>query len=296
MSSDVPAQRARLTRGLLQGKLNTLQVSGPKTHNMTCSRCGSDNPANSLACEACGCEILSHDRSPASAWPPDDAEQVPTSKLALAALALGLLAIFPPAGIGAIVLGHVALVGIRKSAGGLRGDNVARLALACGYLGLALFAVALFGAAHYLKVPVKELVLGRANHVPSPTATSVNTSAPSAKSLQEIHGMNALLQLSVAETVHYHSNPKLGYACTTTQLQASGFTDEVLTAVAEQGYNLSISSCTQGAGGKITSYIAFAQPRTGSGLRSFCTDHTSRIRTPADGNLETCAANGTLVK
>jgi len=262
---------------------------------MTCSHCGSDNPATSLSCGACGREIPSADRSPASAWPPDGAEQIPTSKLALAALALGLLAIFPPAGVSAIVLGHVALAGIRKSAGQLRGDNVARLALACGYLGLALFAVALFGAAHYLKVPVKMLVLGP-NPVPSATATPVNTSAPSAKSLQEIHGMNALLQLSVAETVHYHSNPKLGYACTTTQLQSSGFTDEVLTAAAEQGYTLTISSCTQGAGGKITSYIAFAQPRAGSGLRSFCTDHTSRIRTPADGNLETCAANGTLVK
>jgi len=72
-----------------------------------------------------------------------------SSGLALASLICGVLFLFVPAAIAAVVLGHIALVTIKRSAGRLAGQGMAIAGLVMGYLGIgitALFTIAVIFA------------------------------------------------------------------------------------------------------------------------------------------------------
>ncbi|HVO59170.1 MAG TPA: DUF4190 domain-containing protein [Dongiaceae bacterium] len=68
------------------------------------------------------------------AW---DAPQTSSNK-ALASLICGILFLFWPAAIAAIILGHLALVEIKRGAGRIKGQGLAFAGLAMGYVGLAI--------------------------------------------------------------------------------------------------------------------------------------------------------------
>lgn len=64
-----------------------------------------------------------------------------SSNKALASLICGLLFLCAPASIAAVVLGHLALVDIKRSAGRMSGQGLAIAGLVMGYLGIALIAI-----------------------------------------------------------------------------------------------------------------------------------------------------------
>jgi type II secretory pathway pseudopilin PulG len=122
---------------------------------MFCGKCGSQNPDESRFCAACGAPL-----QPASAAPPAGQPQTlpptptppgqptfvappTTSGKAVASLILGFLFFAPPAAIAAVVLGHMSLSDIRKSAGRIQGQGIAVGGLILGYLGILMIPILL---------------------------------------------------------------------------------------------------------------------------------------------------------
>src|SRR5258708_5953040 len=92
---------------------------------MFCSRCGQDMPEGATLCAACGQQITLTN-APGTGLSPQTSAGISgsstsqkTSGLAIASLIFGILFIFFPLSIPAIVLGHIALSQIKKSAGPL---------------------------------------------------------------------------------------------------------------------------------------------------------------------------------
>ena len=77
---------------------------------------------------------------------------VPTSGKAIASLICGIFTLFFPASIAAIILGHLSLSAIRKSAGRLGGRGVAIAGLVLGYAGITLIPLILIIAA--IAIPI----------------------------------------------------------------------------------------------------------------------------------------------
>ncbi len=128
---------------------------------MFCGQCGSPNADGAKFCGKCGSALQTPTTAPAAlapaaaesllpgtpqvSTPPDQAPH--TSGKAVASLICGFWFFFFPSAIAAIILGHLSLGDIRKSAGRLRGRGVAVAGLVFGYLGVVLIPVALVVAA-----------------------------------------------------------------------------------------------------------------------------------------------------
>ena len=116
-----------------------------------CPACAKTNEDAAAFCSQCGANL------PATAYvPPQAAAQQPamqqpgaakTSGLAIASLVSGFLFFIFPAGVLAIVFGHVASSQIRKSNGRLKGAGIALTGMILGYAGIALVIVILLIAA-----------------------------------------------------------------------------------------------------------------------------------------------------
>lgn len=264
---------------------------------MLCSQCGFDNPENSSSCKSCSREIdpAASSSFDTTGWLAGESSSSKTSRLALASLGLGMISVFPPAGLAAVVLGHASLAGIRQSNGNLRGCDVARLALICGYLGLAIFSVVLLAASWYLELPVRALLFSTPEFVTPASALSSRPPDPGS-SLNEMHAMNALLQVNVAETVHYHTYPELGYACDLKKLKGTGLANDTENVAAQNGYSLLIDSCDRSPSGKVITYQALAIPTMTRDARVYCTDRTGIIRTADAKDYSSCSKTGIAVK
>ncbi len=106
----------------------------------TCQKCGYPNSDEGRFCLTCGNALLP---APAAAVPPD---QVHPSGKAIGSLICGILFLFFPAAIAAIVLGHMSLADIRRSAGRLSGNGIAVAGLVLGYFGAAMIPVLIIAA------------------------------------------------------------------------------------------------------------------------------------------------------
>jgi type IV pilus assembly protein PilA len=125
---------------------------------MVCGRCGSLNTDGARFCGKCGSPLQaaapSTTPSAAGGTIPVDAavanahgQPEEMSGKAVASLTCGFLFFFFPAAIAAIILGHLSLGDIRKSAGRLKGHGVAVGGLVLGYLGVVMIPVILIVAA-----------------------------------------------------------------------------------------------------------------------------------------------------
>src|SRR4051812_3798139 len=167
---------------------------------MNCIHCGSTNPETQALCVHCGRDPIVQDEWPAdlNEWiPPELPPEPVTSRLALASLGLGLLAIFPLAGIPAILLGHAALIQIARSSGLKRGRDVARLGLICGYTGLIIFCSLFVGAARYSNLPLKSMFVSSLSAAaPQPTTAAPEPihSFLSNANDHEVRALEALVQ------------------------------------------------------------------------------------------------------
>jgi type IV pilus assembly protein PilA len=105
---------------------------------MYCPYCAENIPDDTKSCPKCGTQMGSPlPDSPAFRQPlPPDFEP-PTSGKAIGSLISGLFFFFLPASIVAIILGHLSLSEIRKSAGRLKGQSIATAGLILGYIGIA---------------------------------------------------------------------------------------------------------------------------------------------------------------
>lgn len=118
---------------------------------MICALCSAENPRDGRYCLKCGA-LLQGQRS----LPPqplyENAAAVPysgpteTSGKAIGSLICGLMFFFFPIAIVAIVLGHLSLGEIRRSAGRLTGRGVAVAGLVLGYAGVSVIPIMIIAA------------------------------------------------------------------------------------------------------------------------------------------------------
>jgi type IV pilus assembly protein PilA len=126
---------------------------------MFCGKCGAQNTGENRFCAACGGPLQPISAAPAPQ--PAQPQPVPpaqpgqpvyvapptTSGKAVASLILGFLFFFFPAAVAAVVLGHISLSDIGKSAGRIQGRGIAVGGLVLGYLGIAMIPIILMIAA-----------------------------------------------------------------------------------------------------------------------------------------------------
>ena len=131
---------------------------------MFCAQCGSPNPDGAKFCGKCG-QDQSGDSAPPAAGAGPTASVPPvqpasalakplaglvnhpaTSGKAVASLICGFLFFAFPVPIAAIILGHLSLSDIRKSAGRLTGEGIAIGGLVLGYLGVLMIPIMLIVA------------------------------------------------------------------------------------------------------------------------------------------------------
>jgi type II secretory pathway pseudopilin PulG len=126
---------------------------------MFCGHCGSLNPDEARFCGKCGTALQTSGASTAAPIAPGAPipagvaagtpyiQQEETSGKAVASLVCGFLFFFFPAALAAIILGHISLSDIRKSAGRLKGHGIAVGGLVLGYLGIVMIPLILIVAA-----------------------------------------------------------------------------------------------------------------------------------------------------
>ena len=239
---------------------------------MFCSGCGNNISADARFCRVCGKEVSAASAGAPAASPPAAIGPPQTSGKAIASLACGVFLFVFPLSIVAIVLGHLSLSEIRKSAGRLKGEGIAIAGLVLGYLGLAAIPVILIVAA----IAIPNLLRARI-------------------SANEGMAVSSLRTLATAEVAYVESHPSAGYTCTLSDLAGAGLIEAPLTTGQKYGYIFELSDCTASPdGGPNVKYkmVAYPVTRNQSGVRAFCSDESGAIKVDPNGSPQDCMANG----
>jgi len=243
-----------------------------------CSSCGNDVAVGERFCRVCGKEIAA-DSPPAPALaPPSEGTVFPaqTSGKAIASLVCGLFLFAFPFSILAVVLGHLAVSEIRKSAGRLKGEGMAIAGLVLGYVGLAVIPVILIIAA----IAIPNLLRARMAANEAMAASSVRT-------------------LLSAEVGYSSLHPDIGYTCKLSDLADTGFLDSRLASGQKSGYVFELTDCrAANEGGANTEFrvVAYPMTRDQTGTRAFCSDASAVVKFDRTGSPQDCIASGTTLE
>jgi hypothetical protein len=266
---------------------------------MFCRNCGTANPDSGQFCSKCGQPLSSAAARTTPgptpvpggsfAAPPPVTGDAPTSGKAIASLVCGIFTFFLPASIAAIILGHISLSEIRKSAGRIGGKGIAITGLVLGYLGLAIIPV-IFVAAIAISMSHERVPTNEASAVGA--LRSINTAATVYATRFE-NGFPSSLDVLGKDTagdatcnhaglldVSLISGRKHGYTFTYTPQFPDGAKAPVISPKA------AAKGCTAGGA---SGYTVTADPvqRGTSGRRSFYTDQSGVIRFSANGESAT---------
>lgn len=265
---------------------------------MFCSKCGVNNPDSGRFCVGCGAPLPGQEGVPATA-PSSMAPPIPglappyagpseTSGKAIASLIFGILFLIFPAAVAAIILGHLSLSDINKSAGRLTGRGIATTGLVLGYFGvLGLIPFILIIAA----IAIPNLIRARvaANEASAQASLRVIDTAAAIYSSEYSNGYPPSLAAmdgdgtSAASCDHAHlidavlaSGHKSGYAFTYTPMPEA---ENQQRPVSEKA---AANGCTV-AGADSFTITADPVTRGTTGFRSFFVDQTGVIRAEQNG-------------
>jgi type IV pilus assembly protein PilA len=232
-----------------------------------CAGCGSSVSADDQFCRVCG-KPASPDSAvmPASSGPPVGPPG--TSGKAIASLIFGLLFLFPPFAIAAVILGHLSLSEIRKSAGRLVGNGMAIVGLILGYAGLSVIPILIIAA-----IAIPNLLRARMAANESSAVAAVRT-------------------VNVAEMVYSQSHPDAGYTCSLSDLDQI---DSTLRSGHKYGYVFELSGCAAGAEGTGNvkyQVVAYPASPNQTGVRAFCSDESEVIKVDPRGSAQGCMDTG----
>lgn len=232
-----------------------------------CTRCGKMNPDHTGFCMHCAAEMPPTE----SILRPSEAEPAYTgptenSGQAIGSLICGVLFMFFPAAVAAIVLGHLAQSQIRNSGGRLKGAGMATVGLILGYIGVAFIPIILIVAA----IAIPNLLRAR---------TAAN----------EASAVGALRTIATAATIYSRTYGR-GFPARLANLgpsptggpdneRAAGLIDRMLASGEKSGYVFHYAA-ENTDGDAWSEYQVTADPTVPgtSGLRHFFIDQTGVIR------------------
>jgi len=238
---------------------------------MLCPQCGQPIAPDQRCCSACGHEISAAASGAAAraagAQPPSGALQSTvapsTSRKAIASLVLGFFFWILPAAILAIVLGHMSRGEIERSNGRLKGTAMADAGFIMGGCGVA---IGLLLIVSFIYAPRWRGI------------------APN-----EASAVGCLRTLNTAETTYRSMYPRVGFACSLSQMGpsssgtqnsgAAGLIDSDLAGGIKNGYKFTVGTCNTKKGVTVD-YQWLAAPLTppSTSPRFFCTDGSGIIK------------------
>jgi type IV pilus assembly protein PilA len=240
---------------------------------VTCTKCGATQPDGGRFCTVCGNPTLEPQAAPAVAPPPPAPAAVvagETSGKAVASLICGIINVFPFC-VVAIILGHISLSQIGKSAGRLKGRGLAIAGLVMGYLGLVAIPFILIIAA-----------------IAIPNLLRAKISANEASAVGNVRNIVS------AEISYSTLHPQTGFTCNISDLTSAGLIDSSLASGQKHGYVFALQNCTAEKEGDPASHFQItATPVTynQTGVRQFCADESGVTRMDNTGSAQ-CVEHG----
>jgi type IV pilus assembly protein PilA len=234
--------------------------------SVSCAGCGNAMNAEDQFCRGCGTRATGLPSEMASfrnvAAGPSE-----TSGKAVGSLICGLLFVFFPFAIVAIILGHISLSEIRKSAGRQTGEGLAIAGLVLGYSGLAVIPVLIIAA-----IAIPNLLRARIAANESSAISEVRT-------------------LITAEASYAAQHPNQGFTCSLGALKDDGLISGELASGSRYGYSFEITGCEAGASKKFQ-IEAYPLRVNQTGRRAFCSDESGVVKVDAHGSSQGCLENG----
>ena len=240
-----------------------------------CMRCGSSIDDQDQFCRKCGAQASAL-AEPASVMRRIPAGPAQTSGKAIASLVCGLLFFVPFAFVAAVILGHLGLSEIRKSAGRLKGDALAIAGLVLGYMWVVSIPIILIIAA----IAIPNLLRARMAANESAAAASVRT-------------------ILTAQMSYSESHPESGYACSLSALGDAQMIGSDLASGQKSGYRFEIRGCeaeTPGVRNRKYQVAAFPITANQTGNRSFCSDESAVIKQYSGGSAQNCLDSGIVMQ
>jgi type IV pilus assembly protein PilA len=241
---------------------------------VNCPYCAEIIPDDVQFCPKCGTQMgtpLPTPGSPLRGQPLPPGFEPATSGKAIGSLFSGLFFFFLPASIAAVILGHLSLAEIRKSAGGLKGQGIATAGLVLGYLGIAAIPFLLIIAA----IAIPNLLRAR-------------------MAANESSAVGTLRTYNSAIVSYAMQCSQQGFPATLKQLgpgsgdcNGANLLEQTLSSsqAIKNGYVFAYHPGPADHQGHVTSYVISADPVNAgtTGVRHFYVDETGIIRSEPSG-------------
>jgi len=199
-----------------------------------------------------------------------------TSGKAIFSLVCGVLSLFLPFAIVAVIFGYLSLSEIRKSAGRLAGKGLAIAGIVLGYMG---------AAATVVLVIIAVVSMPRARK--TGLTPQVTTNEPSA--------VSAVRTLNTAEIAYAQAHPAAGFTCSLTDLSGAWGISGDLAEVKKNGYVIALQGCAaERSAGPVTKYqvVAYPAPAGNAKLPAFCSNESDVIKMDWNGSPQGCLNKG----
>jgi type IV pilus assembly protein PilA len=239
-----------------------------------CVQCGNALAASDRFCAVCGRLVPGVSAPIAASSPLTPGAHAPTSGKAIASLICGVFFFVLPSSIAAVVLGHLSLSEIKKSAGRIQGQGLAIAGLVLGYMGLAVIPIAIIAA-----IAIPNLLRARI-------------------AANEASALSALRVITTAEVNYQQEHRDKGFTCDLKELRSAGAIDANVASGFKNGYVIKLENCSAGDEGAVRKYQVIARPlrRNQTGRRTFCSDESAVIRADLSDSVEACLESGTTLE
>jgi type IV pilus assembly protein PilA len=252
---------------------------------MICSLCAAENPIDGRYCSNCGALLQGQPGLPPQAGH-DAAPYIgpkQTSGKAIGSLICGLIFFFFPSSVVAIILGHLALSDIRRSAGRLTGGGMAIGGLVLGYAGVSLIPILIIAA-----IAIPNLLRARVVANEASAVGSLRTIVTAAYSYQDSYSNGYPPSLSAMGGSAAGCEHAALIASELASGQRNGYVFTYVAFPAEYNSQTPQSPRAIAAGCTIrggTSFTISADPitRGTTGQRSFYSDQTGVLHFSVDG-------------
>lgn len=237
----------------------------------SCVQCGNTLASSDRFCAVCGRPVPGVSAAIAAPSPLTPGVPSLTSGKAIASLICGVFFFVLPASIAAVVLGHLSLSEIKKSAGRIQGQGLAIAGLVLGYMGLAVIPIAIIAA-----IAIPNLLRARI-------------------AANEASAVSALRVITTAEVSYQQEHRDKGFTCDLRELRSAGAIDGSVASGLKNGYVIKLENCSAGdEGAAVQKYQVIARPlrRNRTGRRTFCSDESAVIRADLSDSVEACLESG----